>query len=58
MGLFGYGPKDHTTKTERDAWKRNAQAQMDKQRGRDRDKKDTPKDDNPRHARRIAGLWA
>ena len=53
MGMFGWGPKDETTKPERDAWKSNAKEQMN---GGKTPKSKTPKDDGkpPRHANRSS----
>lgn len=48
--MLGWGPKDQSTKEERDAWKDNAKSQM----ADSRDDSDESTDDTqpPRHARR------
>lgn len=48
--MFGWGPKDNTTKEERAAWKDNAKSQMQD----NSDDSDESTDDTqpPRHARR------
>lgn len=53
MAGLGWGRRDESTREERASWKANAQAQMDRQNGRDTDSDDdSPSDANPRHARR------
>lgn len=48
--MFGWGPKDNTSKAERDAWKDNAKSQMN---GNDDDSDESTDDRQPpRHARR------
>jgi hypothetical protein len=47
MAGLGWGPKDNTTKAERDAAKANAERQMAEQRGESTDSAD----DAPRHRR-------
>lgn len=45
--MFGWGPKDQTTKEERAAWKDNAKSQMDNE----RDDSDESTDDSTKHRR-------
>lgn len=52
MAGLGWGKRDESTREERATWKANAQAQIDKQNGRDTDDDDSAGDTNPRHARR------
>lgn len=47
--MFGWGPKDQTTKDERAAWKDNAKSQMD---GKSKsDDSDESTDDSTKHRR-------
>lgn len=50
--MFGWGPKDQTTKDERAAWKDNAKSQMDGKSKSDDSDESTDDTQPPRHARR------
>lgn len=51
--MLGWGPKDESTKDERDAWKNKAQSQMNG----DDDDRDESTDDTPKHRRAYRPKW-
>lgn len=51
--MFGWGPKDQSTKEERAAWKDNAKSQMQDS----DDDSDESTDDRPTHRRAYRPKW-